>query len=65
LGWPKSRTKLFDKPVIITKARVVKDNGSGDLVIECQPGWLEVQELTAPSGRTMGGAEFLRGYSKS
>jgi methionyl-tRNA formyltransferase len=64
-GWPKSRTKLFDKPVIITKARVVKDSGDGDLVIECQSGWLEIQELTAPSGRSMGGAEFLRGYSKN
>jgi methionyl-tRNA formyltransferase len=65
LGFPKSRAKVINQDVIITKARVAKDKNDGDLVIECQPGWLEIQELTAPSGRTITGAEFLRGYSKS
>jgi methionyl-tRNA formyltransferase len=62
-GWPKSRAKLHDKDVVITKARVAKDGSDGTLVIECQPGWLEVQQLTAPSGRNMSASEFLRGYS--
>ena len=64
-GWPKSRAVIFDKNIIVTKARVAKDGQDGDLVIECLPGWLEIQELTAPSGRSMSGAEFLRGYAKS
>jgi hypothetical protein len=34
-------------------------------VMQCQPGWLEIQELVAPSGRNITGAEFLRGYSKN
>jgi methionyl-tRNA formyltransferase len=64
-GWPKSRAKLFDKDIVVTKARIANDSNDGDLVIECQPGWLEIQELTAPSGRNISGAEFLRGYSKN
>jgi len=63
--WPKSQAKIFDHDVIITRARVAIDKGDGDLVISCQPGWLEVQELTAPSGRTMSGADFLRGYRRT
>jgi methionyl-tRNA formyltransferase len=63
-GFPKSRAKVISQDVIITKARVAKDKNDGDLVIECQPGWLEIQELIAPSGRTVTSAEFLRGYSK-
>jgi methionyl-tRNA formyltransferase len=64
-GWPKSRAKLFDKDIVVTKARIANDSNDGDLVIECLPGWLEIQELTAPSGRNISGAEFLRGYSKN
>lgn len=64
LGWPKSRTRLFDHDVIITKARLAKDKNDGSLVVKCSPGWLEIQELTAPSGRTVSGADFLRGYKK-
>jgi methionyl-tRNA formyltransferase len=64
-GWPKSRAKLFDKDIVVTKARIANDSNDGNLVIECQPGWLEIQELTAPSGRNISGAEFLRGYSKN
>ncbi len=62
--WPKSQAKIFGHDVIITKARVVKDQNGGDLVIKCQSGWLEIQELIAPSGRTMAGADFLRGYRR-
>lgn len=62
-GWPKSQAKIFGHDVIITKARVAKDATDGDLVLQCQPGWLEIEELTAPSGKTISGAEFLRGYS--
>jgi len=32
--------------------------------MECQPGHLEIEELIAPSGRSMSGADFIRGYKK-
>jgi len=63
--WPKSRTVLFGQPVIIQKARVAKAAADGILVITCGHGsFLEVLQLTAPSGKTMSGADFLRGYKK-
>src|SRR3990167_3247267 len=62
--WPKSQAQIFGHDVIITKALVAKDKNDGDLVIKCQPGWLEISELIAPSGRTMSGADFLRGYKR-
>lgn len=64
LGWPKARATIFSHNIIISKARVAKSASDGSLVMECQPGWLEIQELTAPSGRTITGTEFLRGYAK-
>lgn len=62
-GWPKSVTRVRVQKIIVTKARVAKDEKDGDLVMRCHPGWLEIQELVAPSGRTMPAADFLRGYS--
>lgn len=64
LGFPKARTALFDKDIVITKARVAASPNDGKLVVECQPGYLEILELTAPSGRTMSGDDFIRGYKK-
>jgi methionyl-tRNA formyltransferase len=64
-GFPKSRTKIVSRDIVITKARVAKHKEDGGLVMECQPGWLEIKELIAPSGRKITGAEFIRGYSKS
>jgi methionyl-tRNA formyltransferase len=63
-GWPKSRLTLHGHQVIVTKARVAQDKNDGALVVACQPGWLEIQELTAPSGKKMTGADFLRGYAR-
>jgi methionyl-tRNA formyltransferase len=64
LDFPKSRAKVFGREIVITKARVSSGESDGNLVIKCQPGYLEIVELTAPSGRTMSGAEFIRGYKK-
>ncbi len=64
LGWPKSQAKLFGNDVIITKVRVAEGRGDGELVMPAGDGWLEIQELIAPSGRTMSGNDFLRGYQK-
>lgn len=63
-GWPKSQAKIHGNDVIITKARIAKGLSDGDLVMPAGTGWLEVEELIAPSGRTMSGADFLRGYAK-
>jgi methionyl-tRNA formyltransferase len=64
-GWPKSRLQLFGHQVIVRKARVASSKADGDLVIECGNGtYLELLLLTAPSGRTISGADFLRGYKK-
>jgi methionyl-tRNA formyltransferase len=60
-GYPKSRTEVHDKEIIITKARVAESGEDGQLVMQCNPGWLEIIELIAPSGRTVSGADFLRG----
>ena len=61
-GWPKSQARIFGHKVIILKSRVAAGAADGRLVIACRPGWLEILELTAPSGRQVSGAEFLRGY---
>lgn len=65
-GWPKSRITLFDKhDVVVTKARVAKNQDDGELIVPCANNtYLEIQQLTAPSGRTMNGTDFLRGYKK-
>jgi len=65
LGFPKARAKIHGRDVVITKSRVAGSEHDGDLVIACNPGYLEILELVAPSGRTMSGADFLRGYSRS
>jgi methionyl-tRNA formyltransferase len=64
-GWPKSQAEIFGHEVIVTQARVVKDKNDGALVMECYPGWLEIQELRAPSGKILSGKEFIRGYTKN
>jgi len=65
LGFPRTRAKVFEQDIIITKSRAAKDHGDGKLVIECRPGHLEIEELIAPSGRSMSGADFIRGYKKT
>jgi methionyl-tRNA formyltransferase len=61
-GWPKSVAEVSSQKIIVTKARVAKDKNDGALVMQANPGYLEIQELVAPSGRTMSGGDFLRGY---
>jgi len=65
-GFPKSRTNISGNDVIVTKTRLAKDKNDGDLVMACGEGsFLEILELVAPSGKTILGAEFLRGYQKT
>lgn len=64
-GWPKSKITLFGHTVVVKKARIASGPQDGSLVIACGNNtYLEILELTAPSGRTMSGADFLRGYKK-
>ncbi|HSW81812.1 MAG TPA: methionyl-tRNA formyltransferase [Candidatus Saccharimonas sp.] len=64
-GWPKSRITLFGHPVIVLEARVAKDQHDGQLVVACgDTTFLEIIKLIAPSGKTMAGDAFLRGYKK-
>jgi methionyl-tRNA formyltransferase len=63
-GFPKARAQVFGRDVVITKARLAKTDTDGDLVMKCQPGFIEILELIAPSGRNMSGSDFIRGYKK-
>lgn len=65
-GWPKSKVTLLEKyPVVVTKAHVAKTQNDGAIVLECNNHtYLAIDELKAPSGRTMTAEAFLRGYRK-
>lgn len=63
--WPKSRLSLHNHQVVVTKARVAQAETDGELVVPCQPGYLEILELVAPSGKKMRGADFKRGYLRN
>lgn len=64
-GWPKSRVTLLGQDIIITEAQVVTGNSSDTLAVSCGNNtWLEIVSLIAPSGRTMSGVDFLRGYRR-
>ncbi|MGD8374102.1 MAG: methionyl-tRNA formyltransferase [Candidatus Woesebacteria bacterium] len=62
--WPKSRTNIFGHDITIVKARQAKNEFDGHLVMPCRQGFIEIQEVTAPSGRNMDSEAFLRGYKK-
>jgi methionyl-tRNA formyltransferase len=64
-GWPKTAAEIYGQKIIITKVRVANSKDDGALVIKTNPGWLEIQELVAPSGRSISGADFIRGYKKT
>ena len=64
LGFPRSRATVLDQEIIITKARVAKNYQDGKLVVATKPGFIEIEELIGPSGRSMSGADFIRGYKK-
>lgn len=62
LGFPKSKAIAGDHTIVITKAHVSSQQKT-PLDFECQDGaFLSVDELVAPSGRTMRAADFINGY---
>lgn len=63
LLFPKTRLIVLGHTVIITKAHVVSHQKT-PLDIACQSGgFLSIDELIAPSGRTMTANAFLNGYA--
>ena len=62
LGFPRTRMHIGPYTVIVTKAHAVMTKKT-PLDIACQNGaFLSIDELVAPSGRIMSGADFLRGH---
>lgn len=62
LGFPRSRVQIGDYSLIVTKAHGVMTKQT-PLDLECSNGaFLCIDEVVAPSGKTMSGSDFLRGY---
>lgn len=62
LGFPRTRLRIGNYDVIVTKAHAVMD-AKTPLDLTCQNGaFLSIDELVAPSGRTVTAEEFLRGH---
>jgi len=64
LGYPKSRLTFNDNEVIVTTAHVVDSATDQALVVNCADNTLlAIDQLIAPSGKSMDAASFIRGYS--
>lgn len=62
LNYPRTRLTVGQHSVIVTKAHGVMTKKT-PLDIECSNGaFLSIDELVAPSGKTMSADEFIRGY---
>lgn len=60
--FPKSRAMIHGQNLIVTKSHVVKSETETSLVIRCEKDtFLSVDELIAPSGKTMSAEAYLRG----
>lgn len=65
-GYPKPHINLLNNDVIVTSAKSTPQPSHGGLTIRCANAtWLEVTSLIAPSGRTMSGQDYVRGYEKT
>jgi len=61
-GWPNSRTDIGGKNIIVTKAHI-SDTGVSQLDVKCADDkYLSIDELIAPSGKTMDAKSFINGY---
>ncbi len=64
--WPKSKASFFGHDITVLNVRVVTEKIPHALVLECaDSSLLEITELVAPSGKTMSGPDFIRGYAPS
>lgn len=60
LGFPKTRLPFYGNDLIITRAHVISQQN--DYTVSCKNGsLLAIDELIAPSGKTMTAVEYLRG----
>lgn len=60
--WPRCSTVINNHRIIILKSHI-SDNKKTPLDIQCGDGaFLSIDQLMAPSGKTMSGDAFLRGY---
>ncbi len=65
LNYPKTHLNISDNDVVVTSAKVVSDFMENDLIIYCADNsLLKIEGLIAPSGKTMTGRDYLRGYPK-
>lgn len=65
LGFPRTRLSLLGHDIIVTKAHAVMTKQT-PLDLECANGaYLSIDELIAPSGKTMSGEAFLHGYQEA
>lgn len=63
-GYPKTRLRVGNNDVVVTMTKVVESKDAGALVLSCaEDTYLEILELTAPSGKSMSGEAYLRGYA--
>lgn len=65
-GFPRSRCMFMGYEIIVLKAHVSreKDNSLPQL-IDSEGNYLSIDSLVGPSGKTMSGEAFLRGYGKN
>lgn len=62
-GFPKTKLRVLEHDIVITKAHISHEVLT-PLDIRCSDGAvLSIDELVAPSGKTMSAAAFLRGYT--
>lgn len=62
--FPKAKASILGQKIIILEADVVDSPQPQELTLECNPGYLKINSLVGPSGKTMSGSEFLRGYRR-
>ena len=63
LEFPKTKIKLADKDIVITKAHVVEAKENILDIVCNEDTYLRIDELIGPSGRKMDGKSFLNGYA--
>lgn len=62
-GYPKSRYILYGQEVIIQEAHIAHSNDESPIILHCvENTTLAIDQLIAPSGKSVGSASFLRGY---
>lgn len=62
-GFPKPHIHVKNNDVIVTSSKVVESLQDNCLVLQCRNNsYLEILSLVAPSGKSMSGEAYLRGY---